>query len=119
MVPTFSVWTVAVKYTVNEAAKVVLAAQQYVVELEAEKIRLQKYDKPCSSYMKQETKGLFLMFALQNADLLDSDDDDISLVIARLNRWASNGVLPSSITNAQVEAYLLTEEGIKLNADLS
>lgn len=115
---TSSVWIVAVKYSIEEASRVVLAAKKYVVDLEAEKIRLQKYDKPCTKYLTQETKGLFLMWALQNADLLGGDDY-ISLVISRLNRWASNGVLPSSITNAEVQSFLLTDEGVKLTADLS
>jgi hypothetical protein len=109
---------VAVKYTTTAAAKIILASERYVVDLEQEKLNKQKYDKPCSKYDTAESKGLFLLFVSGNLDLFDNDEDK-NTVLSRLSRWASNGVLPSTVSDSDASTYLATSDGAHLIASIT
>jgi hypothetical protein len=87
-----------------------LAVRKAIVETEAKIENAKKYDKPCCDLEKSQKKGLFLLWCLENINCYE-DQTDRFLSVA--NRWSRN-CGDCSVSQAEIDAFLLTEKGDEL-----
>jgi hypothetical protein len=90
-----------------------LAVRKAIVSNEAEIQAAMKYDRPCCQKEWSQKKGLFLLWTLENIDCYNDTTTD--KVISVANRWAKN-CGNCSVTQAEIDAFLLTAKGIELKA---
>jgi len=90
-----------------------LAVRKAIVATEAELQADMKYDRPCCKKEAEQKKGLFLLWCLENIDCYVEGTTD--KVISVANRWARN-CASCSVTQAEIDAFLLTPKGIELKA---
>lgn len=93
-----------------------LAVRNAIVDAEQKILNAKKYDKPCETAEKSQKKGLFLLWCLEN---IDCYDESVDKVISVANRWSKN-CASCSVSQAEIDAFLLTEKGEELatKADL-
>jgi hypothetical protein len=89
-----------------------LAVRNALVEAEQKISTAKKYDKPCCEIEKSQKKGLFLLWCLEN---IDCYDESVDKVISVANRWSKN-CASCSVSQAEIDAFLLTEKGEELAA---
>ena len=89
-----------------------LAVRNALVEAEQKISTAKKYDKPCDKIEKSQKKGLFLLWCLEN---IDCYDESVDKVISVANRWSKN-CATCSVSQAEIDAFLLTEKGEELAA---
>jgi hypothetical protein len=87
-----------------------LAVRNALVDAEAKIDLAKKYDKPCCDLEKSQSKGLFLLWCLEN---IDCYDESVDKVVSIANRWSRN-CANCSVTQAEIDAFLLTEKGKEL-----
>jgi hypothetical protein len=87
-----------------------LAVRKAIVETEASIELAKRYDKPCCDLEKSQKKGLFLLWCLENIDCYDDQTDKL---ISIANRWSRN-CANCTVTQAEIDAFLLTEKGDEL-----
>lgn len=88
-----------------------LAVRKALVETEGKIELAKRYDKPCCDLEKSQKKGLFLLWCLENIDCYGEDTDKL---ISISNRWSRN-CANCSVTQAEIDAFLLTEKGDELS----
>jgi hypothetical protein len=86
--------------------KAIAANEQLIVDSKA-------YDVPCCVQESEQTKGLFLLWCLENIDCYDDSETD--KVISVANRWSKN-CSTCSVTQAEIDAFKLTDLGKELSA---
>jgi hypothetical protein len=93
-----------------------LAVRNALVDAEQKIADAKKYDKPCCDLEKSQKKGLFLLWCLEN---IECYDESVDKVISVANRWSKN-CASCSVSQADIEAFLETEEGqnLALKAEL-
>jgi hypothetical protein len=89
-----------------------LVVRNALVEAEQKISTAKKYDKPCCEIEKSQKKGLFLLWCLEN---IDCYDESVDKVISVANRWSKN-CASCSVSQAEIDAFLLTEKGEELAA---
>ena len=94
-----------------------LSVRKTIVANEKKIYDAKKYDAPCCSLEKNQQKGLFLLWCLENIACYDENQDK---VISVANRWSKN-CGDCSVTQAEIEDFMETEKGKKLvyDSDLS
>ena len=88
-----------------------LAVRKALVETEAKIELAKRYDKPCCDLEKSQKKGLFLLWCLENIECYEEETDKL---ISIANRWSRN-CANCSVTQAEIDAFLLTEKGDELS----
>lgn len=87
-----------------------LAVRKALVETEQKIADAKSYDKPCCDLEKSQKKGLFLLWCLENIDCYEENTDKL---ISIANRWSRN-CANYTVTQAEIDAFLLTEKGDEL-----
>jgi hypothetical protein len=89
-----------------------LAVRKAIAANESKIYAAMKYDRPCCQEEWSQKKGLFILWCLENIDCYeDLNNTDKMLSVA--NRWSKN-CASCSVTTAEVEDFLDTEEGKEL-----
>jgi hypothetical protein len=88
-----------------------LAVRKALVDTEAKIELAKRYDKPCCDLEKSQKKGLFLLWCLENIECYNENTDKL---ISIANRWSKN-CANCSVTQAEIDAFLLTEKGDELS----
>lgn len=89
-----------------------LAVRKALVDTEAKISAAKKYDKPCCDLEKSQKKGLFLLWCLENINCYE--DPDVDKAISVCNRWSKN-CSTCSVTQSEIEAFMLTDFGKELS----
>lgn len=94
-----------------------LAVRKAIVANENVINNSKKYDKPCCEKEKNQKKGLFILWCLENINCY-ADDTDKFISVA--NRWAKN-CGDCSVSQTEIDNFLNTEKGEELiyNSNLS
>jgi hypothetical protein len=87
-----------------------LAVRKALVNTEEQISSSKKYDKPCCDLESSQKRGLFLLWCLENIECYEENTDKF---ISVANRWSRN-CGDCSVSQAEIEAFLLTEKGIEL-----
>lgn len=106
----------AVKYTPTQAAKAYLSCRDTMLTYENEDIESAKDGIPCSSKSKENSKSLFLLFAIENIDHLSSDSDK-DILIDKVMR--AGRLTPNSVSDQSASAFLLTDKGVRISNAIS
>jgi hypothetical protein len=84
-----------------------LAVRKALVDAEAKIDLAKRYDKPCCDLEKNQKKGLFLLWCLENVDCYgDQTDKFISIA----NRWSRN-CANCTVTEQEIADFLITDKG--------
>lgn len=89
-----------------------LSVRKAIAANESKIYAAMKYDRPCCDDEWSQKKGLFILWSLENPDCFQ-DNNDIDKLISVASRWAKN-CGNCSVSQAEIEAFLLTEEGKEL-----
>jgi hypothetical protein len=81
-----------------------LSLRKAIVNTEKSISTAQKYDKPCCNYETLQTKGLFLLWCMENAQCYN---EDIDKFISVVNRFARN-CGDCSVSQAEIDAFKIT-----------
>jgi hypothetical protein len=109
---------VAASYNQNDFIKTYLSLRKVVASYEQQRINAAKYDTPCASFDKNIEKAQYLLWAFENFECYTLEEK--YKVISKANRVAKNCSYCPGVSEAEINAFLLTPEGRELltNSDM-
>lgn len=109
---------VAASYNQNDFIKTYLSLRKVVASYEQQRINAAKYDTPCSSFEKNIEQAEFYLWAFENFECYTLEEK--YKVISKANRVAKNCSHCPGVSEAEINAFLLTPEGRELltNSDM-
>ena len=109
---------VAASYNQNDFVKTYLSLRKVVASYEQQRINAAKYDTPCASFDKNIEKSQYLLWAFKNFECYTLEEK--YKVISKANRVAKNCNYCPGVSEAEINAFLLTPEGRELltNSDM-
>jgi hypothetical protein len=109
---------VAASYNQNDFIKTYLSLRKVVASYEQQRINAAKYDTPCASFDKNIEKAQYLLWAFENFECYTLEEK--YKVISKANRVAKNCSHCPGVSEAEINAFLLTPEGRELltNSDM-
>ena len=108
----------AASYNQNDFVKTYLSLRKVVASYEQQRINAAKYDTPCASFDKNIEKSQYLLWAFKNFECYTLEEK--YKVISKANRVAKNCSYCPGVSEAEINAFLLTPEGRELltNSDM-
>lgn len=108
----------AASYNQNDFIKTYLSLRKVVASYEQQRINAAKYDTPCASFDKNIEKAQYLLWAFENFECYTLEEK--YKVISKANRVAKNCSYCPGVSEAEINAFLLTPEGRELltNSDM-
>lgn len=103
----------AAKYYIDDFIRTYLSLRKAIVQYEKDKNASMKYDTPCHSLLEDLQLSQFLLFCLENLDCYDALEDK-EKVISKANRVAKNCVSCATVTQAEMDAFSITDLGFEL-----
>jgi len=100
---------VGASYNQEDYIKSYLSLREVIASLEQQRINAAKYDTPCESIDRDIELALFLKWCFENFGCYTLEEK--YKVISKANRVAKNCQSCPGVTQAQIDAFILTDEG--------
>lgn len=96
-------------YNQNDFVKTYLTLREFVASQEQARINAAKYDEPCHSYDDNIQVALFFLACLEDMECYTLEEK--YKLISKANRLSKNCTACPGVTDAEIDAFMLTDEG--------